>query len=164
MSGTAIKEFPSSIEGLATLTLLTLDDFKNLVRLPSTIYGLNSVERLYLCGCSNFDNLLENLGNLKGLKELDLSGTAIKEFSSSIEGLTTITLLTLEDCKNLVPLPSTICSLNWLERLCLCGCSNFDNLLENLGNLKGLNELHLSRTAMKEFPLTTLTLLTLKDC
>ena len=156
LSGTAIKEFPSSIEGFATLTLLTLDDCKNLVRLPSTLCGLNSLERLYLCGCSNFDNLLENLGYLKGLKELDLSGTAIKEFSSSIEGLTTITLLTLEYCKNLVHLPSTIRSLNWLECLCLCGCSNFDNLPENLGNLKGLNELHLSQTAIKEFPLTTL--------
>ena len=80
---------------------------------------------------------------------LDLSGTAIKEFPSSIEGLATLTLLTLVDCKNLVRLPCTICSLNWLERLCLCGCSNFDSLPENLWNLKGLNELHFSRTAIK---------------
>ena len=98
LSGTAIKEFPSSIHGLTMLTLLTLDDCKNLVRLPSTICGLNSLEGLYPRGCSNFDNLPENLGNLKGLKELDLSGTAIKEFPSSIEGLTTLTSLTLQDC------------------------------------------------------------------
>ena len=73
--------------------------------LLSTFCSLNSLEcldRLDLCGCSNFDILPENLGNLKGLKELYLSGTAIKEFPSSIEGLTTLTLLTLRDCKNLV--------------------------------------------------------------
>ena len=91
----------------------------------------------------------ENLGNLKGLKELDLSGTVIKEFPSSIECLTTLTLLTLGDCKNLVCLPSTICGLNSLECLYLSGCSNFDNLPENLGNLKGLKELDLSGTAIK---------------
>ncbi|KAK9987256.1 hypothetical protein SO802_032207 [Lithocarpus litseifolius] len=169
LSRTAIKEFPSSIKGLTTLTLLTLSDCKNLVRLPSIICSLNSLECLYLCGYSNFDNLPENLGDLKGLKELVLSGIAIKEFPSSIEGLTTLTLLSLKDCKNLLRLPSTICSLNLLECLYLSGCSNFDNLPENLGNLKGLKKLYLNGTAIKEFPssiegLTTLTLLTLKDC
>ncbi|KAK4580835.1 hypothetical protein RGQ29_024473, partial [Quercus rubra] len=169
LSGTAIKEFPSSIEGLMTLNLLNLKDCKNLVCLPNTICSLSSLRRLYLCGCSNFDNLPENLGNLKGLCELYLSGTAIKELPSSIEGLMTLNLLNLKDCKNLVCLPNTICSLSSLRRLYLCGCSNFDNLPENLGNLKGLYELDLSGTAIKEFPssiegLMTLNLLNLKDC
>ena len=152
MSGTARKEFPSSIVGLTTLNSLILKDCKNLVCLPSTICSLNSLECLDLCGCPNFDNLPEKLGNLKGLKKLHLSGTAVKEFPSSIEGLTTLNLLTLKDCKNLVCLPSTICSLNSLECLDLCGCSNFDNLPKNLGNLKGLSDLDLSGTAIKEFP------------
>nr|POF02620.1 isoform 1 of protein suppressor of npr1-1, constitutive 1 [Quercus suber] len=169
LSGTAVKEFPSSIEGLTALISLTLKDCKNLVCLPSTICSLSSLQRLDLCGCSNFDNLPENLGNLKGLYYLDLSGTAVKEFSSSIEGLTTLNSLTLKDCKNLVCLPSTICSLSSLQRLNLCRCSNFDNLPENLGNLKGLYYLDLSGTAVKEVSssiegLTTLNSLTLKDC
>ena len=45
------------------------------------------VECLDLSGCANFDNLPMNLGNLKGLKDLYLSGTVIKELPSSIEGL-----------------------------------------------------------------------------
>ena len=130
------------IDGLTTLTLLTLEYCKNLVHLPNTICSLNSLECLYLFGRSNFDNLPENLGNLKDLKELHLSQIAINVFPSSIEGLTTLTLLTLEDCKNLVRLPSTICSLNSLECLYLCRHSNFDNLPGNLGNLKGLKMLH----------------------
>ncbi|XP_023918694.2 disease resistance protein RPV1-like, partial [Quercus suber] len=169
LSGTAVKEFSSSIEGLTALNSLTLRDCKNLVCLPSTICSLSSLQRLDLCGCSNFDNLPENLGNLKGLYYLDLSGTAVKEFSSSIEGLTTLNSLTLRDCKNLVCLPSTICSLSSLQRLNLCGCSNFDNLPENLGNLKGLYNLNLSGIVVKEFPssiegLTALISLTLRDC
>ncbi|XP_050257412.1 TMV resistance protein N-like isoform X35 [Quercus robur] len=169
LSGTAIKELPSSIDGLTTLTSLTLNDCKNLVCLPSTICSLKLLERLDLSRCSNFDNLPENLGNLKGLKELNLSGTSIKELPSSIDGLTALTSLTLQDCENLVCLPSTICSLKLLECLDLYGCSNFDNLPENLGNLKGLEELYLSGTAIKELPssidgLTTLTSLTLNDC
>ena len=82
--------------------------------------------------------LPDNLGNLKGLKRLSLSGTTIKELPSSIEGLIALTLLTIKDCKNLVCLPSTICSLNLLERHDLSVCSNCDNLPENLRNLKVL--------------------------
>ena len=95
-------------------------------------------ECLDLSGCPNCDNLPMNLENLKGLEELYLSGTTIKEMPSSIEGLKAITLLTLKDCKNLVCLPSTICCVKLLECLDLSGCSNCDNLPENLGNLKGL--------------------------
>ena len=136
--GTTIKELPSSIEGLAALTLLTLKDCKNIVCLPRTICCLKLLECLGLSRCSNCDNLPTNLGNLKGLEELYLSGTTIKEMPSSIEGLKAITLLTLKDCKNLVCLPSTICYVKLLECLDLSGCSNCDNLPENLGNLKGL--------------------------
>ncbi|XP_030924530.1 TMV resistance protein N-like [Quercus lobata] len=169
LSGTGIKELPSSIDGLTTLNSLTLTNCKNLVCLPSTICSLNSLECLGLCGCSNFDNLPKNLGNLKDLYHLDLSGTGIKELPSSIDGLTTLNSLTLTNCKNLVCLPSTICSLNSLEWLGLCGCSNFDNLPENLGNLKDLYHLDLSGTSIKELPssidgLTTLTSLTLTNC
>ena len=169
MIRTAIKELPSLIECLTALTFLTLKDCKNLVCLPCSICCLKLLECLDLCQCSNCDNLLENLGNLKCLKELYLSGTAIKEFPSSIEGLTALTFLTLNDCKNLVCLPSTICSLKLLECLDLSGCSNCDNLPENLGNLKSLKNLYLSEKTIKEVRssiegLTAFTLLILKDC
>ena len=110
----------------------------------------------------------ENLGNLKGLKKLSLSGTTIKDLPLSIEGLIALTLLTLNDCENLVCLPSTICSLNLLECLDLFGCSNCDNLPEILGNLKGLEKLYLTGKTINELPssikdLTALTFLTRKD-
>ena len=167
--GTTIKELPLSIEGLTALTFLTLKDCKNLMCLPSTICCFKLMECLDLSRCSNCENLPENLGNLKGLKYLYLSGTSIKELPSLIEGLTVLTFFTLKDCKNHVSLPSTICSLKLLECLDLSGCSNCDNLPENLGNLKSLMELFLSGTAIKELPtsidgLADHTFLTVKDC
>ena len=78
-----------------------------------------------------------------------MSGTTIKEVPSSLEGLTAFTLLNLNDCKNLVCFPSTICSLNLLESLDLPGCSNCDNLSENLGNLKGLKYVYLGGASIK---------------
>uniref|UniRef100_A0A2N9GV40 Uncharacterized protein n=1 Tax=Fagus sylvatica TaxID=28930 RepID=A0A2N9GV40_FAGSY len=137
LSGTAIKKLPSSIECLTSLTILIIKDCNHLVCLPSTICNLKSLRNLDLFGCSKFDNLPENLGNIKGMEQLTLSGTAIKELPSSVEGLTSLWCLTLRNCKNLVCLPSTICNLKSLRNLDLFGCSKFDNLLENLWNLKG---------------------------
>ena len=137
--------------------------------LPSTICCFKLLECLDNSGCSNCDNLPENLGNLKGLKYLYLSGTSMKQLPSLIEGLTVLTFLTLKDCKNLVCLPSPICSLKLLECLELSGCSNFGNLKEKLGNFKGLKMLFLSGTTIKELPssiegLTTFTFFILEDC
>ena len=106
--------------GVPNLKKLTLSYCRNLCELHPSICNLKLLECLDLSSCKNFDNLPENLGNLKGLNKLNLSGTAIKELPSSIEGLTALTLLTLNDCKYLVCLPSTICSLNLLE--CLDPC------------------------------------------
>ena len=91
MCETTIKELPSSIDGLIALTLLTLQDCKNLVCRPSSTCNLKLLECLDLFGCSNYENLPENLGNLKGLKELYLCETAINELPSSIDGLTALT-------------------------------------------------------------------------
>ena len=169
LSGIAIEELPISIEGLVNLTLLTLADCEKLLYLPSTISSLKSLESLEFSGCSEFEYLPENLGSVVGLKELKLSGTSIKDLASSIEHLTNLTLLTLRDCKNLVCLPNTFWCLKLGNSLDLTGCTKIEKLLENLGNVEGLEKLDLSRTAIKELPssiehLTNLTVLTLKDC
>ena len=110
------------------------------------------LECLDLSEYSNCDYLPENLGSLKGLKKLYLSGTTIKVLPSSIECLMALALLTLKVCKNLVCLPNAICSLKLLECLDLSGCSNCDQLPENLGSLKGLKKLYLSGSGVKVLP------------
>ena len=164
-----LRELHPSIGFLKKLVRLDLMYCEKLICLPNTICSLKSLKFLNLSGCSNFDNLPENLGNVKGLNWLNLSGIAVKELPSSIGCLTSLTSLNISDCKNLVCLHSTICSLKLLESLDLSRCSNFDNLLENLGNVKGLKWLGLSETAVKELPssigrLTSLTSLNILNC
>nr|POE96793.1 protein variation in compound triggered root growth response [Quercus suber] len=120
-----------------------------------------------LSRCSNFDKLPKNLGNVKGLKRLDLRETAIKELPSSIERLTGLTSLNVCYCKNLVYLPNTTCGFKFHGALDLSTCSRFKNLPENPWIIKGLGMLNLSRTAIEETPssiggLIGLTSLTLK--
>uniref|UniRef100_A0A2N9HYG1 TIR domain-containing protein n=1 Tax=Fagus sylvatica TaxID=28930 RepID=A0A2N9HYG1_FAGSY len=84
LSGTAIKELPSSIGHLTSLTNLKIRKCKDLLCLPSTICNLKSLQDLDLSGCSKLENLPENIGNVKGLRTLVLSGTTIKNVPSSI--------------------------------------------------------------------------------
>ena len=161
-----ILEFVGNMECLQSLIL---NGCKKLVCLPSTICSLNSLERLDLGGCSNIDDLLENLGNLKGLKFLDLSGTSIKELPSSIERLTSLTSLTLLNCKKLVCLPNTTCGFKFHGALNLSTCSGFRNLPKNLWMIEDVEKLDFSGTTIEGLPssierLTNLTSLTLKNC
>uniref|UniRef100_A0A7N2MT80 Uncharacterized protein n=1 Tax=Quercus lobata TaxID=97700 RepID=A0A7N2MT80_QUELO len=60
-----------------------------------------SLKILTLSGCSKLEELPENLGNLKGLEELDLSGSAIRMLPTSIRLLKNLKKLSLRGCKGL---------------------------------------------------------------
>ena len=81
---TAIEKLPSSIEYLTGLTLLNLEYCRNLKCRPGNVTSLRSLEILILSECSRLANLSDNLWKMKCLKELDLSGTAIREIPSSV--------------------------------------------------------------------------------
>ncbi|XP_030926111.1 disease resistance-like protein DSC1 isoform X1 [Quercus lobata] len=97
---TVIKELPSSIKHLTSLTSLTLRYCMNLVHLPSTICSLRLLNSLDLFGCLKFDNLPENMGNIKGLEVLNLCWTAIKEAPSSIVLLKNLKQLNIHGSKS----------------------------------------------------------------
>ncbi|KAM1866211.1 hypothetical protein ACFX13_009088 [Malus domestica] len=171
LDGTAIEVLPTSIKHLTGLTVLNLKDCKNLLCLPDIICtSLTSLQTLTISGCANLRELPENLGCLKCLQELDASGTAIKQLPASIKDLTRLSKLYLRYCKNLCSLPATICtSLTLLQILNLSGCSNLDELPENLGSLECLQELYAGGTAISEVPesisqLSQLGELVLDDC
>ena len=111
----------------------------------------------------------ENIGNLKGLKKLGLSGTTITVLPSSIERLMHLTSLTLFACRKLESLPNTTCGFKFRGALDLSKCSRFKNLPEKPWIIEGLDMLDLSTTAIEEMPssigrLTKLTALTLRFC
>ncbi|KAL0012579.1 hypothetical protein SO802_007687 [Lithocarpus litseifolius] len=96
---------------------------------------MDSLKTLDLICSSKVKKIPEFLGNMKHLEELFLECTAIMESPSSIECLTGLYFLNLRDCKNLVCLLNTICSLTSLTCLDLFGYSKFDKFPEDLGKM-----------------------------
>uniref|UniRef100_A0A2N9EHI5 Uncharacterized protein n=1 Tax=Fagus sylvatica TaxID=28930 RepID=A0A2N9EHI5_FAGSY len=165
LSGTAIKDLPSSIGHLTSLTYLKIKECKDLLCLPSTICNLKSLQSLDLSGCSKLENLPENIGNLKDLRELILSGTAIKNVPSSIVLLENLrqlyfkkpAKLDLHGC-NIWEIPNDIGCLSSLYKLDLSG-NNFDSLPESISELPHLTRLDLEGCkrlrALPDIPSTT---------
>ncbi|XP_050154516.1 disease resistance protein RPV1-like isoform X6 [Malus sylvestris] len=88
LSGSKIKELPSSINNLTGLSHLSLGHCKELKCLPSSICHLKSLVFLSLSGCTKFEVFPSIEENMEGLRKLFLDGTSIKELSPWIERLT----------------------------------------------------------------------------
>nr|POE99869.1 protein suppressor of npr1-1, constitutive 1 [Quercus suber] len=144
-----IEQLPERFGNLAKLRLMDLSDFQNLVKTPNFIgcpdlqklifqgctrlhdlprkLNLESLENFILSGCVRLKKFSEIGTNMTKLSELYLDGTALEELPFSIEHLTGLTLLSLQDCKNISC--STGVNLPSLKTLNLSGCkgqqSNF---------------------------------------
>nr|XP_017190327.2 disease resistance-like protein DSC1 [Malus domestica] len=152
LTGTAIVELPSSIECLSDLIEIQLENCKKFAKLPSSICKLKSLERLDLTGCSEFECFPEISEPMDHLEFLSLERTAVKELPSSIECLSGLTSIKLNDCKRLVSLPTSICKLKSLHRLDLTGCSEFEYFPEILEPTNHLELIGLERTVVRELP------------
>ncbi|KAJ9676325.1 hypothetical protein PVL29_025045 [Vitis rotundifolia] len=154
LSGSGIKEVPSSIGCFKSLEILDLskcskfEKFPDIIfvnmehlrrlelsesgikELPNNIGYLDSLKFLNLSGCLNFEKFPEIQGKMKHLEWLYLKKTAIKE------------------------LPNSIGYLESLKALDLSGCSNFEKFPEIQGNMKHLERLSLADTAIKELPIS----------
>ncbi|KDO40202.1 hypothetical protein CISIN_1g045458mg [Citrus sinensis] len=152
LDGTAIGELPLSIELLSKLVSLDLNNCKNFKNLPVTISSLKCLRSLVLSGCSKLKKFPEIVESMEDLSELFLDGTSITEVPSSIELLTGLNVLNLNDCKNLVRIPDSINGLKSLQSLNLSGCFKLENVPETLGQVESLEELHISGTAIRQPP------------
>lgn len=193
LDGTAIEELPQSIDRLTGLTLLNLEDCKNLFRIPSTIRSLKSLKRLILTGCSELSDISDDLSCVECLEELDISGTAIRDFTG-IEGMKNLKSLSLRGSRNSTPkswhsavlgclgmvkssdaplrlsLPTSFSGLCSLTELNINDCNLMDGVIPNdLGNLVLLKRLNLSGNNFVHLPesisqLSKLESLYLRNC
>ncbi|KAB2603670.1 TMV resistance protein N-like [Pyrus ussuriensis x Pyrus communis] len=147
----SLVEIHFSIGTLKKLSFLTLKDCKSLELLPDEI-EMEHLEVLVLSGCSNVKKIPNFVEPMEHLWKLSLDGTGIECMPSSIEHLTSVSLLDLRDCKNLKCLPSAIGNLRAIKSLDVSGCSNLAKLPESLGKLEFVEKINLSGTAIKEFP------------
>ena len=163
---TRLSKIHASLGNLKWLIRLDLNGCKCLKSLPHK-FNLESLEVCILSGCSKLKKFPEIMGNMSHLSELYLDRTAIKDLP--IEHLTGLIKLDLRDCKNLSKFSNASCNFLSLKTLSLSGCSKIDELPENLGNIEGLEELDVSRTAIKNLPssmifLKNLRKLSLQQC
>ena len=140
-----------NLADLKKLIFLSLKDCINLRDLPIRI-ELESLQILFLSGCSKLRKFPEIRGYMKHLSKLFLDGTAIEELPSSIEYAIGLVLLDLTNCKELKDLPGGICNLASLETLLLSDCSKLKSLPQNFGKLKRLRKLHAARTPLRGLP------------
>ncbi|KAL4594385.1 hypothetical protein ACB092_12G016200 [Castanea dentata] len=133
------------------LTILNLGRCQNLRCLPNK-FEMECLTELNLGGCSKITKIPEFGRNMKRVHCLYLRGTAITTLPTSIEHLTDLFFLGLQNCKNLVHLPDAIFNLKWIEIVYLEGCSKLNRLPENLGNAESLRLLLLSKTAIRKVP------------
>ncbi|KAB2623842.1 TMV resistance protein N-like [Pyrus ussuriensis x Pyrus communis] len=146
-----LVEVHPTIGGLRNLISLNMRNCKSVESLPP-FKSLKSLKSLTLSACSRLKKFPEVEGNMKCLLRVYLDETAIEELPTSIQHLTSLTLLNLRDCKNLLSLPNTIQYLTSLKSLILAGCAKFDEIPENLNCVECLEELDISGTAIRESP------------
>ncbi|XP_052294995.1 TMV resistance protein N-like isoform X3 [Citrus sinensis] len=160
---TGLREIHQSLLRHNKLILLNLKGCTSLTTLPGEIF-MESLKTLVLSGCSKLkkfpDIVMRSMGDLT---ELFLDGTSIAEVPSSIELLTRLELLNLNDCRSLVRLPSSINGLKSLKTLNLSGCFKLENVPETLGQVESLEKLDISVTARRQPPSSIFLMKNLKE-
>ncbi|KAL6343040.1 hypothetical protein AAG906_017852 [Vitis piasezkii] len=137
------------------LEILTLEGCVNLELLPRGIYKWKHLQTLSCNGCSKLERFPEIKGNMRELRVLDLSGTAIMDLPSSITHLNGLQTLLLEECSKLHKIPVHICHLSSLEVLDLGHCNIMEGgIPSDICHLSSLQKLNLERGHFSSIPTT----------
>ncbi|KAI3417112.1 uncharacterized protein J3R85_014732 [Psidium guajava] len=138
----------------------TAEDFKKkefvyskINKLPYSIGGLVKLTRLNLSECAKIKELLDSVGKLQSLVELNLSFTSIGHLPDSISNLKQLKVLRMRNIRGITKLPSAIGLLEKLEELDVSACHNLTGEIpEEIGRLSFLKILDLSDTSISRLP------------
>ena len=123
--------------------------------LPRNIYKLKHLQILSCTCCEKLEIFPEIKGNMRKLRVLDLSGTAIMDLPSSITHLNGLQTLLLEGCSKLHKIPIHICHLSSLEVLDLGHCNIMEGgIPSDICHLSSLQKLNLERGHFSSIPTT----------
>lgn len=109
-----------------------LVDCEKLHTLPNCLM-MKSLQYFSLRGCSRLEKFPDIQPGMESLRILSLSKSGIRELPSSIEYLTSLTELHLNNCQNLRDLPDSIYKLQMLKKLWISTtklrpvCNSFDS-------------------------------------
>ncbi|CAJ2676029.1 unnamed protein product [Trifolium pratense] len=143
---------PSLFPSLNELCWLDLSYCESLLSIPTEIFKLKFLKRLYLRGCFNLEKFGEIKETIESLVVLILDETAIKELPSSLHHLVGLEELSLRHCQKLEIIPPSIGSLGKLCKLDLTCCESLETFPSSIFKLK-LTKLDLHGCSMlKTFP------------
>ncbi|KAK2639892.1 hypothetical protein Ddye_027687 [Dipteronia dyeriana] len=115
VSGTAVRQLPSSMICLENLEILDCSGCWYLTILPP-LAGLRSLRTLYSKNCSLME-ITEDIGCLSSLERLDLSGNMFESLPKSIKQLSKLKFLSLSHCQILRSIPELPEGLECLEAM-----------------------------------------------
>jgi Leucine-rich repeat (LRR) protein/GTPase SAR1 family protein len=155
----SLKELPAELGALKELQKMDLSGCRSLEKLPSGkvpagIGGLTALREIYLLDCSSLKELPAELGALKELKKINLSGCrSLEMLPVGIGGLTALRGIHLSKCESLKELPAELGALKELQKIDLSGCESLEKLPVGIGGLTALREIDLSKwKSFKELP------------
>ncbi|KAF8036491.1 hypothetical protein BT93_C2268 [Corymbia citriodora subsp. variegata] len=148
-----LRELPHSIGELLGLKHLSLRSCTNLRTLPDSVGELRSLLHLDL-SCTNISALPNSIGRLELLLKMDLSHTNIAELPNSIGNLRQLKFMCL-DWTKIRELPKSIWTLENLEELTARGCQNLEGEIPSeIMGLSQLTILDLSHSKVSGVPMT----------
>ncbi|XP_040960898.1 disease resistance protein RUN1-like [Gossypium hirsutum] len=136
---------------LYKLKIISLKGSQNLIKTPNFTTA-PYLEVLIMEGCTRLVDVHPSLGVLKRLKLLNIRDCkSLRSLPTKI-GMESLETLILSGCSNLARFPEIDGKMEHLKTLDLCDCYKVEYLPESLHQAESLEELDLSKTAIKEPP------------
>jgi Leucine-rich repeat (LRR) protein len=110
-----VKEIPSSICEVTSLTSITISNCHDLTELPYELGNLSSLEILRVYACPAIRRLPQSICRLKRLKYLDISQCInMRDLPEEIGYLTSLEKINMRECSQLRSIPRSYSSLKAL--------------------------------------------------
>ncbi|GKV49659.1 hypothetical protein SLEP1_g56398 [Rubroshorea leprosula] len=127
------------MRGLSSLQQLRIQNCLELTRIGDGAFAFPaSLRQLCIRSCPRLETIGESISTLTCLEELDLSGFEDLRPISSVNGLSSLRKLRIDECSSVVSLPNGLSSCTAIKELIISDCHNLISISEDLKDLHSL--------------------------
>ncbi|PRQ33685.1 putative winged helix-turn-helix DNA-binding domain, leucine-rich repeat domain, L [Rosa chinensis] len=164
LCGSHIKHLWKGFKCLDKLKSIDLKDSASLIETPD-FTGVPNLERLTLEGCTKLSKVHPSISNLRRLRLLNMKNCKSLRITSWDISLESLEIFNLSGCARLKRFPEIVGEnlFRWECYRGITSCSNLIEIPENIGNVECLEELDISRTAIRQMPSSIVYLKNLKE-